>query len=41
VDADGDDVAAEGQRCVQDVLGELADTADGHDEQALDRQRTA
>src|SRR5260370_42615125 len=38
VDADGDDVVAEGQRCVQGVLGELADAADGHDHQALGRQ---
>jgi hypothetical protein len=33
VDTDGDDVVAEGQRCVQGVFGELADAADGYDYQ--------
>ncbi len=39
VDADGDDVVAEGQCCTQGVLGELADAADGYDHQAVGRQR--
>jgi len=39
VDADGDDIVAQGQRRVQGVLGELADVADGHDHQAVGRPR--
>ncbi|HUD77682.1 MAG TPA: hypothetical protein VMR00_07515 [Streptosporangiaceae bacterium] len=39
MDADGDDVVAEGQCCVEGVLGELADAADRHDHQAFGRQR--
>src|ERR1035438_4065533 len=37
VDANGDDVIAQGQRRVQGVLGELADVADGYDHQAFGR----
>jgi malate dehydrogenase (oxaloacetate-decarboxylating) len=40
VDADGDDIVAQGQRRVQGVLGELADVADGHDHQAVGRPRS-
>jgi hypothetical protein len=37
MDADGDDVVAEGQGGVQGVFGELADAADGYDHQTLGR----